>query len=312
MTDHDLSTMLREHIRTDEPQGPDPDATITLGRRTLRRRRARRTGLGVLVAAASVAVVLPFVHSGGSADTGTELDPATAAALENYDASAMPQLIEDLARQVFTPHDADLGVARFLAGDSQGQRLPARYYDKASSMSVSFGGEGDHRISVDLMHARSEAEGDARAGCLEAIASGYNFSCDVTLDAAGDTVVTSLWAVRPLGDGMSGWGAVTREELRTGVVAAGDPSQSPIDVDEIYFQRHVESVHSETFLTAATETVRAPNLARANRLWRIPTDALERVVTDPSLVIPEPPIGEGSCPWTLPGTGVECGPQPGA
>ncbi|CUR59213.1 hypothetical protein NOCA2570086 [metagenome] len=309
MTDHDLATLLHEHVRSDEqPFSLDPDATIAVGRRALRRRRARRTGLGVLVAAASAAVVLPFVTTGGPGGTGREIDPATAAALESYDASAMPQLIEDLARQEFQPHVADLGAGRFRAGDSQGQWLPPRYYDKASTMSVSFGGQGDHRISVDLMHARSEAEGDARQGCLEDVESGYTFSCVVTTSEAGDTVVTSVWAVRPLDDGMAGWGAVTRDELRTGVVSPTDPSQSPIDYDEVYFQRHVESVHSETFLTGATETVRAPDLATASSLWRIPARALERVVTDPSLVIPEPPIGEGDCPWTLPGTGVECGP----
>ncbi|MGD9959280.1 hypothetical protein [Nocardioides sp.] len=309
MTDRDLSTMLHEHVRSDElPFSLSPDTTIALGRRTLRRRRARRTGWGVLAAAASVAVVLPFVGSDAPAGNDRELDPATSAALEDYDASAMPRLIEDVAREELGPHAADLGPARFRAGDGQGQWLPPRYYDKASSMSVSFGAQSDHRISVDLMHARSEAEGDARQGCAEEVESGYNFSCEVTTSPAGDTVVTSVWAVRPLDDGTRGWGAVTREELRTGVVSATDPSQSPIDYGDIYFQRHVESVHSETFLTAATETVRAPDLATANSLWELPTGALERVVTDPTLVIPEPPIGEGNCPWTLPGTGVECSP----
>jgi hypothetical protein len=57
-------------------------------------------------------------------------------------------------------------------------------------------------------------------------------------------------------------------------------------------------VHSETFLTNAQEIVRAPDIATAERLWKIPVASLQTVVTDPALVMPEPPLGEGGCPWT--------------
>jgi hypothetical protein len=108
----------------------------------------------------------------------------------------------------------------------------------------------------------------------------------------------------------AGWSVLTREELRTGTPSAGDPSQEPIDRDEVYFSRSVESVHSKTFLTVAEEIVRAPSLAAANDAFRVPPASMEAVVTDPALVIPAPPIGPNGCPWNLPNSHISCATMP--
>jgi hypothetical protein len=107
---------------------------------------------------------------------------------------------------------------------------------------------------------------------------------------------------------MPGWGALTREELRTGIPAKGDPNQDPIDPDEVYFVRNVESVHSDTFLTSVQETVKAPSLAKA--AFAVSPDRMTALVTDPSLVMPKPPMGDNGCAWQLHPEGINCAKDP--
>jgi len=315
MTDHDLATLVREHVTRDEPPFlMSADTVVAVGRRTLVRRRARRGFAGVVVAAAAVAAfpLMPWAGSGGEDKTG--VDPATTAALANYDATKMPSLIDEHVRAALGTGLDGLGDAAFTAGDDQGESLPARYYEKASSMEVSYGGEGDRRVRVALMHSRSEAEGDARKNCANDVADGYAFSCTVTTTADGDLVTTSVMALRKMDielvNGGVSWSALTREELRTGLPAPGNPSQAPIDPDEVYFMRSVESVHSETFLTNASETVRAPDLSTAQSRWQIAASDLATIVTDPVLVMPKPPLGKGGCGWTW-HADVSCAKDPG-
>lgn len=315
MTDHDLATLLRDHVREQEPPfALSAQTSMALGRRTLVRRRARRGFAGLVVAAAAVAAV-PLMPWGGSHPGGEDkkgIDPATAAFLEDYDALKMPQVIEDHTTATLGDGLAGLGTATFAARDDQGVSLPATYYDKASSMEVTYGGQGDHEARVALMHSAGEAEGDARKNCENDLQEGYAFTCTVTTGADGDPVTTRVMAMRKLDDQFpqGGWGAVTREELRTGIPAKGDPSQKPIDPDEVYFMRAVESVHSETFLTTASETVRAPDVATAEKLWQIDPADMAALVTDPELVIPKPPMGDNGCAWMLHPKGISCGVQP--
>jgi hypothetical protein len=302
MTDHDLATLVREHVQRDEPPFQlSPDTVMAVGRRTLVRRRARRGFAGIVVAAAAVAA-LPLMPWSGShgGDDKTGIDPATQYALDHYDAQKMPELIESHVQSALGDGLDGLGAAVFTAGDDQGESLPPRYYDKASGMHVDYGGEGDRRVTVGLMHSRSEAEGDARKNCADDVAAGYAFTCTVSTAPNGDLVTTRVMAVRELGKDFpqGGWGALTREELRSGVPAAGDPVQGPIDPAEVFFMRTVESVHSETFLTTASETVRAPDLTTAQSSWKISPADLETIVTDPVLVMPRPPLGKGGCAWT--------------
>ncbi|MGY2873010.1 hypothetical protein ACVW00_000200 [Marmoricola sp. URHA0025 HA25] len=316
MTDHDLATLVRAHVQDSEPPFlMSSDTVIALGRRTLVRRRARRGLAGVVVAAAAVAA-LPLMPWHGSGRTGdrTGIDPATAAALEHYDAQRMPQLIDDHARAALGAGLDGLGEGDFRASDDQGAKVPPQYYDKASSMSVKYGAHGGPRqVIVSLLHSRSEAEGDARKNCRNDLAAGYDFACTVTTSSNGDVVTTSVMAVRrQTGLPDATWAAVTRDELRTGVPSAGDPSQEPIDASEVYFIRNVESVHSRTFLTSAQEIVKAPSFEGAQQAFVVPVDALEQVVTDPELVMPAPPIGDNGCAWTMPGTQISCTKDPSA
>ncbi|HET6166123.1 MAG TPA: hypothetical protein VFE07_04795 [Marmoricola sp.] len=310
--DGDLATLLRTHVKEQEPPfALSAETSMALGRRTLVRRRARRGLAGVLVAAAAVAAIplLPWTGSGGPGDDARGIDPATAAFLASYDALKMPQVIEQHVAAAFGDSLDGLGDPVFIAGDEQGTSLPAEYYDKASSMEVRYGDQGDRQVRVALMHSAGEAEGDVRKNCANDLAEGYAFSCEVTTAPNGDVVTTRVMAMRKLDEQLprGGWGAVTRDELRTGIPAKGDPSQKPIDPSEVFFMRSVESVHSDTFLTNASETVRAPDLAAAESLWKVPTSAMTSIVTDPELVIPKPPQGDNGCGWQLHPEGITCG-----
>ena len=301
----DLATLVREHVTRDEPPFlMSADTAMAVGRRALVRRRARRGLAGVLVAAAAVAAVplMPWHGATGGGADKTGIDPATAAALESYDAQKMPALIDEHARAVLSRSVDDLGPMTFTAGDGQSQPLPAKYYDKASSMEVSYGGTSDHRFRVYLAHSGSEAEGSAERYCAEGLEWGEYFSCTVSTDAAGDTAVTTVSAERPYQDS---WALLTREELSSGTVAPTDPAKRPIVADDVYFVRSVKVVHSETFVTSAAEVVKAFSEDAANALWKVPPADLEEIATDPTLVIPKPPLDEGNCPWTL-GSGITC------
>jgi hypothetical protein len=315
MTDHDLATLVREHVRTDEPHFlMSSETAIALGRRTLVRRRARRGFAGVLVAAAAVAALplMPWHGAGGAGDT-TGIDPATATALKHYDAQRMRAIIDEHVRVALGHGLAGLGAPEFTVADGEGNALPEKYYDKASGMTLAFGATGDHRIRVELMHSGSEAEGDARQNCANDLADGTVFSCEVSSSGVGDVVTTRVTALRPLEMKGADWSVVTREELSTGVPVKGDPNPAPIDPADVYFARTVESVHSKTFLTRAEEIVRAPDLTTAERRWKVPVSGLQAIATDPELVIPEPPTGKNGCAWTMPGSDIRCAgnPSPG-
>ena len=309
MTDHELTTLLRDHVRNDEPPFLlSADTAMALGRRTLVRRRARRGFTGVLVAAAAVAAIPLAPWHGSHDEDRTGVNPATATALAHYDAQKMPQLLDEHTRAALGAGLDGLGDGVFRATDDQDVTLPARYYDKASAMSVSFGARSDGRqVVVSLRHSRGEAEGSAARYCSDGLDGGWFQRCTVSRDAAGDVVVTSVSAMRQDDRQPDSWGTITRDELRTGKVTETDPIQRPIDLGEVYFERTVKVVHSETFLTTVQESVRAPDLATADTRWQVAVADMRVVATDPELVIPKPPMGDNGCAWMLHPEGVTCG-----
>jgi hypothetical protein len=310
--DGDLATLVREHVQRDEPPFLMSAGTaMALGRRTLVRRRTRR-GLATVVVAAAAALAIPLVPWAGSHRGGdrTGIDPATAAALKNYDAQRMPALIDSHVRAALGHGLRGLGAPTFTAADGQGNPITKKDYDKASDMAISYGGDGDRRVRVELMHARSEAEGDARRICANDLADGSAFVCEVSVTPSGDVVTTRVAAMRPLNAVGAHWSLVTQEELLTGVPAQGDPNESPIDPHEVYFARTVDSVHSKTFVTVAQEIVKAPSFEGAQQAFEVPTYDLEKIVTDPELVIPPPPLGADGCAWTLPDSDISCTKDP--
>jgi hypothetical protein len=302
--DGSLATLVREHVsRAEPPFLLSPDTAIALGRRTLLRRQVRRGFAGVLVAAAAVAAV-PLLPVGGSGD---HADRPTSAAQKRYDAEQMPVLLEDHVRSALGDGLADLGPAQFTAFDDQGTTLAPRHYDQATGMTLEFRGSTDRVVEVTLLNAHTQSEADVHQICAEALASHVDLSCAVTTTASGDDVATSIEALRPSDTG-GGWEILSPAELRSGVASDNSPDgQGPIDRSMVRFVRAVETVRNGRLLTTASETVVAPDRRSAEKLWKVPVADLEKVVTDPALVIPKPPLGPNGCPWMLHPEGITCG-----
>lgn len=297
MTEHDLTTLVRDHVRSDEPPFTlTPDAAISRGRRASRTRRLVAGGATLAVLAVGGAVVGPQVL--GSDDPrgeSTAIDPATSAFLADYDASQMPRILEEESRAVLERSVDDLGPATFKAGDNQGAPLPEKWWDRASDMSVSYGGDSEHRFAVDLAHARGEAEGSERSYCEDGLADGSYLECTVDVRDDGAVVITNLWALRPFQGG--GFMVVTADELAT---------MAP---DRLWFEQRVKVIKSETFVTYVSETLKAPSLEAAQAAFEVPAADLAELGTDPQVVMPAPePDPVSGCPgFVLPDSGVTCG-----
>ncbi|MCD4526319.1 hypothetical protein [Nocardioides sp. cx-173] len=295
MTEHDLTTLVRDHVASDEPPfALSPDTVVRGGRRTVRHRRLAAGGAALAVLAVG-AITVPQVLDGDTArGHSTAVDPATAAFLEDYDAAQMPRILEEESRAVFERSVEDLGEATFHAGDNQGAALPPKWWDRASGMTLSYGGTSDHRLSVDLAHARSEAEGSAQRYCEESLEGGFYLECAVDVRDDGSVVISNLWALRPYGGAT--FMAVERDQLAT------------IDPDRLWFERRVKVIKSETFVTYVSETVKASSEQAARAAFQVPQADLAELGTDPQVVIPAPePDPASGCPgFVLPGT-VTCG-----
>lgn len=296
MTERDLSTLVRDHVTTDEPPFMlSADTVIGGGRRRVRVRRA----VGAVACAAVVSTVGLVAVPGMLDDTSDGSGPDTAAqeALANYDPQEMARLLKERADGVLdAPYPAH-PEGKVVVRDGDWVELPTEHWDKASGMSVSYGDDqADHNISVSLYHSRGEAEGDAKRNCANDLDAGYYLVCDVITTSDGEVVVTRVSAKRfAAGDG---WYVVPRDKI------------DDANPKNLWFDRQVESVHSATFLTTATETVKAADLETAEGLFRVPVSDFTGLVTDADLVMPPPPKGDNGCDWMLNPGSTSCGPAP--
>jgi hypothetical protein len=298
MTQHELSQLVRDHVASDEPPFRDPDDVIAHGRRRVRGRRMATGGVAALVAAVAMGGALMAVSGDEPGDT-TTIDPAIQEALDDYDPWAMPELLDQEAREVFSRSVDDLGPSEFEATDSQAVSIPSEHYDKASGMSVSYGGDSDHELRVSLSHSRSEAEGDAQRYCADGLAEGVYLQCTVERHGE-DTAISMLWALRPYQDLQDGTMMVTRKD-----------QLDSIDPDRLWFEHSVKVIKSETFVTYTSERVHASTREAAEGLFQVPVADLVELGLDPTLVIPHPPAGENNCPaWALHGENISCGVTP--
>ena len=293
MTDHDLATLVRHHASCDEPPFHHTDADVVVrGRRVVRRRRGL-AGLAGVAALVLAAVALPQLGSDGPGEQRV-VDPAIAQALDAYDVRQMPRIIDDHARSVLGASVPDLGPARFVAFDAQGQELPPRYWDKASGLFTGYGSDSEHRISVSLSHARSAAEGDPDAYCGDGLADGSYLECSVTRTPDGDVAITTLRALREMRDGIG------RQAWSDDFKLVTDDQIATTGPERLWFSNTVKVIKSETFVTYTSEVVRAPDVATARTRLLVPPGDLATVGLDPALVMPMPPPGDNGCPtWTM-------------
>jgi hypothetical protein len=286
MTYDDLRTLVRDDVTTTEPtHGLDAMVPIQLGRRRMRTRRLAAGVTTAVVMAVGAAVAIPLAIGNGSASPERGMDPATRKALDDYDPQQMPTLMDDHVRSVLERSVPDLGPVTFRAGDANSDELPSNLYGKASGMSVTYGTQ-EHEYSVDLSHAKSEAEGSAHRYCEEMLRAGYALTCTVDTTTAGDVVITELEAKRPtrfLVGGERSWMAVTADELAT------------VNPDRLWFDHRIKVIKSESLVTYVDESVKAPTREAAEAAFLVPVADLVEIGTDPVLVIPPPPLADDGC-----------------
>jgi hypothetical protein len=270
---------------TEPATGLDAMVPVRLGRRRLRARRLVAGAATAAVVAAGAAVAVPLATGEGSAGPDHGYDPMTQKALADYDAQRMPQLMDDHVRSVLERSVPDLGPVTFRAGDANGDELPPELYDKASGMSVTYGTD-DHAYTVDLSHARSEAEGSAHRYCADGLSDGTYLDCTVDTTPGGDVVISKFQAVRPaMGDS---WRIVRESEL------------SSVNPNRLWFDHEVKVIKSETLVTYVDDRVRAPSRQAAEAAFAVPVADLVEIGTDPVLVIPAPPLAADGCgPFAL-------------
>jgi hypothetical protein len=289
MTHHDLAELLRDHVSRDEPPAPLALPALTAGRRRVRTRRLTSAGAAVAVLALAGAIVVPRLGGGDGPDSA--MDPASAAALADYDAHQMPELMDEHVRSVLERTVPALGPSSFTAYDAQAHRLPERYWDKASSLAVAFGTE-EHGYDVTISHSKGEAEGDPERYCDNGLADGIYLDCTVERTADGDVVISKLWALKPetLGGDPTGY---------TMVVRRGELDDVPLEL--LSFERSIKVIKSETLITYVSERVAATDPDPATAAFSTPAEDLVQIGTDPELVMPVPPPGDNGCPaWSKP------------
>jgi hypothetical protein len=293
MTDQDLRALLRDHItETEPPFTLQPTAALTRGHH-LRSRRVVRVSLVSVVAVAALGVgFVTLPHPWSASDDGFDgIAPASQRALEEYDASAMPALMDDRIRAAVEDRRV-LGEPEFTAADDQEVALPDAEWDQAHSMTMRYGGDSEHRLRVRLGHGRGYAEGSA---CQEPTGTptSFEYTCGATTLADGTVVEMTVGAVYPDPMGELNWMALTPRMLEAGklprwTVRMGADSRV-IDPAKVFFIRVAKAVHSETFVTTVQEAVQATSYDEAMREFALSTDVLTEIATDPVLVIPEPP-----------------------
>lgn len=300
MTEHDLASMVRDHVADEPPYHQSTAEVLAGGRRKVRRTRVAVATTGIAALAVGAALSLPQVLRD---QTGPErfIDPAIAASIEAYDVTTMPRTMDEHARSILATSVPDLGPADFVAFDDQRQKLPKHYWEMASGLVTRYGVDSPHRVTITVGHSRGEAEGNPERYCAEGLEAGYDLECVVDRTETGDVVITKLGAMRPMpgASGLQAWSddfmAVTADELGT------------FRPERLWFSREVKVVKSETFVTYVSEVVQAPDLATARELLVVPTDDLATIGLDPALVMPSPPPGDNGCPqWTMPTMDVSC------
>lgn len=294
MTDQDLRSMLSEHVaETEPPFTLQPGEALTRGHRLRTRRRIGVASVG-LVAAVTLGVAAAAVPTWlrPPADPGYEIAPATQSALEAYDASAMPALMDDRIRATVGDR-LTMGDPAFEASSDSDSSLPEKLWGKASSMTTTYTWAGERQLRVWIGHGKSYTEGGA---CQEPTGTptAFEVTCEAMTLPDGTVAETTVGAVYPDPiPGAGGWMALTPRNLETGELPKWTIQMLPgasrkIDWNKVYFSRSVKAVHSETFLGVASEAVQARSYDEALSRFALPVEVLTKIATDPVLVIPEP------------------------
>ncbi|WP_134738792.1 hypothetical protein [Nocardioides sp. 503] len=256
MTERELSTLVHDHVSSDEPPfSLTPDAAILRGRRVVRRRRLVLGGTVAAVLAVGGLAGPALVGGDGPDDRSAAVDRTQGPAL---DPAQLPRVIEEASRTVLGRSVGDLGPATFEGGPR--------------AAVLRYGAGSDHRFEVTLTQDRARAEDSGEQYCESGLVRGAYLECTREVRDDDSVVITKLWAVRLTPQGT--FKAIRNDEIAT------------TERDSLWFERRVKVVKSATLVTYVKELVRASSLETARDALQVPEADLVELGTDPRLVLP--------------------------
>jgi hypothetical protein len=261
MTEHDLSTMLRDHLADEPPLQHTGDEAIRAARRQTVRRRALVGGAGALAIAAATALGLA---AGSALD-----DEAPDAAVAKEPPVPLTTLMESAASDAFTPYVGGLGEPQWkinsvLSDPVEGGDPSAQHY------LLSYRPGGD-TVQVNLSvggYQPDEFETYAFATTCDAqLAERVVASCDTTTLDDGSILITSVAPRAQIGS--------DSPRMLTLDQAAARPPGSVVWV------RVVGLSTRDGMAVDASEYVRADDAESAD--WQVPVETLRTLALDPDL-----------------------------
>lgn len=289
MNESTLHEQLYDLVTRDEPQLTITSRSIAQhGNRVRRRRRATVAGLVcALVPIAGVSIV-SIVGSPGSEPLTRE--ERVDEALAGYSAEEFPDVI-DAAVRSHVDEQPPLVTASVDALDSFHEVLQGSERDDTAEWWATFIWDAEFGagstviefadvLEVHLGHNRAETEGDAEEYCENSLAFSA-ISCEVASNSDGTVTISDTFAVERMRRG-SEVGARSGEWRVVPLVGYDNVGEN------LWFVHRVKAHRLGIFFTSARELVKASSFAEAEEMWRLSTNDLHDIATDPDLSFPAP------------------------
>ena len=263
MSEHDLSTILREHLTDEPPVGVTSGDAIRRGRRQGHRRLALLGGAAAAVLAVAVAVLPGLVD-------GEEPGQAREAASAPPEGVAIPDALESLAAARVEPYVGPLGAPTWDVVDVEGRAVDPT---DAEAQFFELGYEPVRSALVQLHVAGYAPEEfdlyDFGSTCADSEQEGFQVSCEQETLADGSTVISS---VAPYTDVTN-----TTKRLITVTQARKHPGT-------VLWARSLSISTRDGVTAGVSELVRASSPETA--AWLVPVEVLREIATDADLLDP--------------------------
>ncbi|WP_182523684.1 hypothetical protein [Nocardioides dongkuii] len=268
MTEHHLSTLLREHLADEPPVRLSAADAMRTGRRQTLRLRRLVAGAGALAVTAVTAVAA--LDGTGVIGRGSDADPVAQEAPEPVLRSGpLDQVMEAVAADGFTPYAGALGEPRWSVNDVLGR--PVEPGDPAAQVFLlDYRPAGTPRVNLTVGgFAQEDRENYPFEGaCASGLARGTLAECTETTLEDGSLLTTSVGPISQVGGD-------SPRLLTMADVEGRDPGT-------FAWSRVVAVDSADNVSTRASEYVRGADVEEAD--WQVPVEALRALALDPSLL----------------------------
>lgn len=259
MTEHDLATLLRDHLADEPPLALSGADAIRTARRQTARRRRLAVGAGALAVAAVAAL--------GVGVAGSLADPAPSVPVAQEAPASLTEAMEAAATTAFAPYVGELGDPRWsvntVVGDPVEEGDPG-----AQHFSLDYRPSGTSQVNLTVGGLADSDWVDYQiAGACDAQeAAGRLVSCTETILADGSVVTESIGAISRIGG-----------DSPTMLTAAEVEDRDPAT---FAWARVVALDSTENVAVRASEYVRGADAGDAD--WQVPLVALRDLALDPA------------------------------